>query len=136
MVWSQIRSCALIFAMAVAGACLAQDEAPKISRLGLVTSYQRETAELVKRDIALKIIDSGILKIGDSTADDIAKIFGRDWAPDLKVAGGESYGIISFAKQPPETPAGHVAGGGWYMVVYYSSTSKKVFDWDLSNVHK
>jgi len=122
--------------MATAGACMAQDQPPKISKLGLVTSYQHETAELVKRDLALKIIDSGVLKIGESTAEDIARIFGKDWAPDLKVTGGESYGIISFAKQPPETPAGHVAGDGWYMVVYYNATSKKVFDWDLSNVHK
>ena len=136
MAWHRIQICAFLFTMALAGASPAQDEAPKISKLGLVTSYQRETSELAKRDVALKIIASGLLKIGESTADDIARIFGKDWAPDLKVSGGESYGIISFAKQPPEMPAGHVAGSGWYMVVYYSSTSKKVFDWDLSNVHK
>jgi hypothetical protein len=134
MTWKQMMSFGA--ALGLAGLCPAQDQTPKISKLGLTISYQRETGELAKRDLALKIIDSGILKIGESTAEDVAKIFGKDWAPDLKVEKGESYGIISFAKQPPETPAGHVAGDGWYMVVYYSSTSKKVFDWDLSNVHK
>lgn len=112
----------------------AQDETAKIPRLGLITSYQRETSELVKRDLALKIIDSGILKIHESTVDDIAKIFGRDWAPDLKVDSGECYGIVSF-KQARDSVPGHVAGSGWYMVIYYRSADRKVFDWDLSNVH-
>ncbi len=115
---------------------MAQDEPPKVSKLGLVISYQRETAELVKRDLALKIIDSGILTLYESTTEDLAKIFGKDWAPDIKTDKDESYGIISFAKRPPEAPAGQVATTGWYMVVYYSAATKKVFDWDLSNVHK
>jgi hypothetical protein len=123
----------LLWACAAASA-LAQ-EAP--TRLGLVTSYAREKLELNKRDIALKMIDSGVLKLGETTAEDVGKIFGKDWTPDLKVAGAQSYGIISFFRQPDGTAAdAQNPYYGWYMVVYYNTTDRKVFDWDLSNVHK
>jgi len=104
------------------------------SKLGLVTSYQHEKLELTKRDIALKMIDSGLLKLGETTAEDVAKIFGKDWNPDLGADGQKTYGIIRFSN--PEPSADPQPYYGWYMVVYYGVKDRKVFDWDLSNVHK
>ena len=107
------------------------------SKLGLVTGYQREKSELAKRDIALKMIDSGLLKLGETTEGEVAKIFGKDWTGDLKVAGAQSYGIIRFTSAPEGTSAdAQTPHYGWYMVVYYNTTDRKVFDWDLSNVSK
>lgn len=108
-----------------------------VSKLGLITSYQHEKSELIKRNLALKMIDSGLLKLGETTAEEVAKIFGTDWSPDLKVAGPQSYGIVSFFRMPDGTPAdAQNPYHGWYMVVYYNTQDRKVFDWDLSNVHK
>jgi hypothetical protein len=107
------------------------------SKLGLVIGYQREKSELAKRDIALKMIDSGLLKLGETTEAEVAKIFGKDWTGDLKVAGDQSYGIIRFSSAPESATADAQAPRyGWYMVVYYNTTDRKVFDWDLSNVSK
>jgi hypothetical protein len=110
----------------------------------LISRYQRENSELAKRDLALKMIDSGVLKLSATTSKDVAKIFGADWTPDIDVGEYKSYGIVHFAKQPtaPSPDPGHdeppvaVPFVGWYLVIHYNTKDQVVFAWELSNVHK
>ena len=137
MVWPQIKCCVLACAILSLLPALPAPAQDVPSKLGLATMYQREKSELIKRDLALKMIDSGLLKLYTTTAEDIAKIFGGDWMADVKVEKSQSYGIINFAKEPAgAAPDAQKPYFGWYMVVYYNTGDRKVFDWDLSNVHK
>ena len=104
----------------------------------LVRRYHREASELAKRDLALKMIDTGVLKLYATTSIEVAKIFGSDWDPDVDAGESQSYGIVSFAKQPKadESEAIQVPFVGWYMVIYYNTKDHVVIDWKFSNVHK
>jgi hypothetical protein len=51
----------------------------------LIARYQRESSELVKRNLVLKMIDAGVLQRFRTRARDLANIFAADWAPDMKV---------------------------------------------------
>jgi hypothetical protein len=110
----------------------------------LIIRYQRESSELAKRDLTLKMIDVGVLKLFKTTARDLEKIFGADWTPDMKVDQYGSVGFVLFAKQPkaPSPPPGadepdvQVPFVGWYLLVHYNTKDRAVFAWELSNVHK
>ena len=106
----------------------------------LIRRYHRETSELTKRDLALKMIDTGVLKLHTTTRKDIVEIFGSDWhmfADDPE--DSRPYGIVFFAKQI-ETLEGdspvQVPYIGWYLAVFFSQKTYVVVDWRLSNVHK
>ena len=106
----------------------------------LIHRYQRETSEFAKRDLALKMIDTGVLRLHGTTRRDIARIFGSDWHM-FSDDPGESrpYGIVHFARQleaPKTGPPIQVPYIGWYMVVYFSPKTYVVVDWHLSNKHK
>src|SRR5581483_5407218 len=91
-------------------------------REDLIARYQKETSELAKRDLALNMIDAGVLKLYVSTSKDVARIFGTDWKPDIDVDDYKSYGIVHFAKQPPSPPPGYAAADvGWYLVIRYNT---------------
>jgi hypothetical protein len=106
--------------------------AQKDSGADLIRCYQRETSEIAKRDLALKMIDTGILKIGISTIEDVARIFGSDWQD----TSHESYGVVNFAKQPTGPDDEQVPFVGWYLVIHYDAKSQVIHAWELSNVHK
>ena len=105
----------------------------------LINRYQRESSELAKRDLALKMIDAGVLKLSVTATKDVARIFGADWTPDVDVEEYKSYGIVHFAKQPtpPSSPSpAPVPFVGWYLVIHYNTKDNVVISWELSNVHK
>ena len=81
-------------------ACIIASLTVAAGNTDLIARYQRESSELAKRDLALKMIDSGVLKLYATTSKDAAKIFGADWTPDMDVGEYKSYGIVHFAKQP------------------------------------
>jgi len=102
----------------------------------LIERYQHESSELVKRDLALKMIDAGVLKRSVTTTTDVAQIFGTDWTQDVDVEEYQSYGIVHFAKQPTGPSDGQVPFVGWYLVIHYNTKDPVVVSWELSNVHK
>src|SRR5262252_9286159 len=61
--------------------CFAAIAATAGEREDLIIRYQKETSELAKRDLALKMIDSGAIRLFDTTVTEIAKVFGKDWQP-------------------------------------------------------
>jgi hypothetical protein len=105
--------------------------AQKDSGADLIRCYQRETSEIAKRDLALKMIDAGVLKLRVSTIEDVARIFGSDWQ-----VADESYGVVYFAKQPTGSNDEQVPFVGWYLVIHYDAKSQVIHAWELSNVHK
>jgi hypothetical protein len=111
--------------------------AQKDSGADLVRRYHRETSELTKRDLALKMIDAGVLKLHTTTRKDIVEIFGSDWQMFADDPEDERpYGIVHFAKQPSGPDTEQVPFVGWYLAIFFSPKSYVVVDWRLSNVHK
>jgi hypothetical protein len=127
-------SAVLLAATMVSSAIFAADPADSQD---LIRRYKRETSELAKRDLTLKMIDTAVLKLHEATRKDIERIFGSDWqmfADDPEDV--RPYGIVHFAKQPSGPDTEQVPYVGWYLVVYYSPKSYVVVDWHISNVHK
>lgn len=129
--------------IALAYVCIA---AQCISAGDLVARYQKEKNPLVKRDLALKMIDTGILELHKSKADDLAAIFGPDWWPAGRESPGISRGFVFFARQPFSKPSAEQweketepvqhALVGWYLVVHYGTEDHTLLSWWLSNVPK
>jgi hypothetical protein len=117
-----------------------------ISADDLVAQYQKEKNALVKRDLALKMIDTGMLELHKSKADDLAAIFGPDWWPAGRADPDISRGFVFFAKQPFSKPCREQwekeiepvqhALVGWYLFVHYGTKDHRVLSWWLSNLPK
>jgi len=119
--------------------CFAAIAATAGEREDLIIRYQKETSELAKRDLALKMIDSGAIRLFDTTVTEIAKVFGKDWQPVGALGKGRSRGFVNFAQQPtppPEKLAIQVPSVGSYLMIDYLTDSGQVEKWCVSNQHK
>ena len=102
----------------------------------LTHRYHEAKSEVEKRDLALKLIDVGVLRKFKTTQSDVARIFGADWTPDFDVGEYESYGIVHFARQPKGPDNVQVPYVGWCLVIHYNTKDKVVVSWSLSDDHK
>ena len=102
----------------------------------LTKQYREARGEIEKRDLALKLMDAGVLRKHQTTEFDVARIFGADWTPNVDVGKYESYGIVYFAKQPKGPNYVQVPRIGWYLVIHYDTKEKIVRSWILSDNHK
>ena len=126
------NACVACLAATLVSSTLGADPDPQ----DLIRRYRHETAELAKRDLALKMIDTGVLKFHVTTRKDIERIFGSDWrmfSDDPEDA--RPYGLVQFAKQLdiPEGNTSQVPYVGWYLAIYFSHKNYVVVDWQLSN---
>jgi hypothetical protein len=126
------NGCVALLAASLASPALGADPDPQ----DLIRRYQHETSELAKRDLALKMIDTGVLKFHSTTRKDVERIFGSDWsmfADDPEDA--RPYGLVQFAKQfdIPEGNTSQIPYVGWYLAIFFSPKTYVVVDWQLSN---
>jgi hypothetical protein len=131
-----MRVAPLILALLLpfAGGCSRAGE-----REDLISRYQKETSELGKRELALKMIDAGVIKRAETKVADIARIFGNDWQVAGVLDKNRSRGFVYFAPQaspPPDDAAIQWVPHGWYLMIDYLTLSGQVENWCVSNLYK
>jgi hypothetical protein len=97
--------------------------------------YDIAKTEFERRDVCLQAIDQGVIYRGGPVSA-VDAIFGTHFASKLPEAGESNYGSVDFipfvASPDNSTAAGHF---GWYLFVEYS-TSGKIVNYYLTNLHK
>jgi hypothetical protein len=99
-------------------------------------AYQNSDSVEKKREIALKVIDRGIVSRGVPISR-VNEIFGVDFdARTMLNEDGSGRGIVNFSP-PLKSGRDDVASGyeGWYWVIDYDS-EKRITNYYLSNLHK
>jgi len=97
--------------------------------------YASAKTEYERRDVCLQAIDQNSI-YRDGPVSTVDEIFGTHFASDLPKPGKSNYGSVQFVPFVP-SPDDSVAAGhvGWRLVIEYSS-SGKILNYYLTNLHK
>ena len=107
----------------------------KVSIEELKRLYDSAKTEYERRDVCLRAIDQGTI-YRDGPVSALDTIFGTHFASKLPRAGESNYGSVQFVPFVPSPDNSKAAGNvGWRLSVEYSTTGK-IVNYYLTNLHK
>ena len=97
--------------------------------------YWAAKTEYERRAVCLQAIDQGTIYRGGPVSS-LDAIFGTHFASSLPGAGESKYAKVEFVPFVPSRDESFAAGKfGWYLSIEYSTTGK-IVNYYLSNLHK
>jgi len=107
----------------------------KVSIEELKRLYDSAKTEYERRDVCLRAIDQGTI-YRDGPVSALDAIFGTHFASKLPRAGESNYGSVQFVPFVPSPDNSKAAANvGWRLSVEYSTTGK-IVNYYLTNLHK